>query len=402
MVDPGGERPGGIRGLLMPYPISTAVLFTITGAFPLFLTGAYAVRLQDDLDFGSAELGYAVSAYFILGAIGANRLGPWIDRFGVSLGLRLAASHSVVSGLIIALVATNWQWLAVGLAVAGFGNAFSNLASNRLIAARAGDTRQGVGFGAKQAGIPLASLTAGFLVSFLSVDVPWERTYAIFAGVAVVLALVAPTFREAGPRPAQAERGVGDAFRQLFVLAAAGAFGGATGNALAVFVVDSFESAGFSEAASARVLGFGSGAAVAARILVGRVIDRRRSGGYPELFMLMAVGVGGFGVLALAGGNRVVLLIGVMAAFSAAWGWPAVIYYTAVQNTSAPPATTTGFVLTGVFTGTIFGPPILGLIADNASFEWAWGTAAVMIGVGAALVLASRAIGTQREQAAAS
>lgn len=398
MVDPRVERPRGLRGLLAPYPITTAVLFTITGAFPLFLTGAYAVRLQDDLHFGSAELGYAVSAYFILGTIGANRLGPWIDRFGASLGLRLAAFHSVVSGLIIALVATSWQWLAVGLAVAGFGNAFSNLASNRLVAARAGESRQGIGFAAKQAGIPLASLTAGFLVSFLSVDVPWERTYAVFAGVAVVLVIVAPGLQDGVRRTPQKERGVGDAFAQLFVLAAAGGFGGATGNALAVFVVDSFESAGFSEASAARILGFGSGAAVVARILVGRVIDRRRSSGYPELFTLMAVGAVGFGVLALANGNRAVMLIGVIAAFSAAWGWPAVIYYTAVQNTSGPPATTTGFVLTGVFTGTIFGPPILGLIADNASFEWAWGTAAVMIGVGATLVLGSRAIGSHRKQ----
>ncbi len=389
----GTGPPGGIRRLLAPYPIATAVLFTITGAFPLFLTGAYAVRLQDALDFGSAELGYAVSAYFILGAIGASRLGPWIDRFGASLGLRVAAAHSVVSALVIALVATNWMWLGVGLAIAGFGNAFSNLASNRLIAGRAGDTRQGVGFGAKQAGIPLASLTAGFLVSFLDMDVPWERTYVAFAGFAAVMAVIAPGFRKGGtPRP-KTERGVGDAFRQLLVLAVAGGFGGATGNALAVFVVDAFEAAGFREAAAARVLGFGSAAAVAARILVGRVIDRRRSGGYPELFTLMAVGAAGFAILGLAGDNRALLLIGVMAAFSAAWGWPAVIYYTAVQNTAAPPATATGFVLTGVFTGTIFGPPLLGLIADTSSFQWAWGTAALMIGLGAALVLVSRSIG---------
>ncbi len=183
------------------------------------------------------------------------------------------------------------------------------------------------------------------------------------------------------------------------MLAIGGAFAGATGNSLAVFVVDAFHDVGFSESGAATVLAVGSGAAIVSRLAVGKIIDRRRSDGYDELMTLMVAGSVGFVVAASAGSNSTMLIIGIVAAFAAAWGWPAVIYHTAVQNSDVPPATATGFVLTGVFTGTIVGPPILGLIADSAGFRWSWALSAVLIGLSAGLVATSRATGRRRADA---
>lgn len=45
-------------------PIATAVVYTVAGVLPLYLTSAQAVRLQDDLAFGKTELGLTVSSFW--------------------------------------------------------------------------------------------------------------------------------------------------------------------------------------------------------------------------------------------------------------------------------------------------------------------------------------------------
>ena len=75
------------------------------------------------------------------------------------------------------------------------------------------------------------------------------------------------------------------------------------------------------------------------------------------------------------GGNRALILLGTLMAFATAWAWPAIIYFVAVRNTSVPPATATGVVLTGVFLGTLIGTPTLAVVADHSTYSVAWGLA---------------------------
>ncbi|MGI9585189.1 MAG: MFS transporter, partial [Acidimicrobiia bacterium] len=361
----------GPAGFWLQHPTTTAVLFMVVGALPLFLAGAYAVRFQEEFGFGSAEFGYAVASFFVLGAIGANRLGPWVDRLGASVGIRIATSLAVISTLLIAFVASSWQWIAVALAIAGLGNALVQLSTNRLIASGTTSSKHGVGFAAKQAGVPIASLAAGFLVSILG-PTPYQATFVGFAIVALVLVAIAPRRPRDRTPPGKPTRDIGASFKQLLALAVAGSLAGATGNSLAVFAVDAFESVGFSEGSAATVLAIGSAAAVAARLLVGKLIDWRESDGYQELTILMIAGSIGFLVAASSAGNATLLIVGVIGAFASAWGWPAVIYYTAVRTSDAAPATASGVVLTGVFAGMMVGPLIIGLIADAVGFRWSW------------------------------
>lgn len=364
-------------GPLVRRPITTAVLYAVVGSFPLFLAGAYAVRLQEDLGATRSQFGYAAAAYFATAALATPPLSRLVDRHGARVGGIVAALGGSLAAAIVGTATTNWIVLGLALGITGVANAAGQLGGNRILASRVSSERQGVGFGAKQAAVPFGSFIAGATVSVLGLSVPWNVTFSGYVVVGVAVALLAPDLEVRGSGDGQG-RGVGPVERPvLLALAAAGGVVGATGNALVVLVVDAFESSGFSPSVAAGVLAFGSGAAVAGRLAIGWFIDRRRTDGYPELTAVIVTGAVGFAALTVAGGNRVLLLVGVALGFAAGYGWPAIIYYVTVRNSTAPPATATGFVLTGVFLGAIAGPAVFATLADRFGYQTAWGAAAM-------------------------
>ena len=372
------------------FPITTSVLFAIVGSYPLFLAGAYAVRIQEDLGASKSQFGWAAAAYFAAGSIGSIYLGRLVDKHGTRFGGITASVGGAVSMLIIGLLAQHWLVLFLALALTGFSNVAGQLSGNRIIAAYVGSERQGLGFGAKQGAVPLGSFIAGLAVASLGSGVTWRTTFVVSAAFSLSLALFAPEFGAISASETPRLRGVGADAKSLLALAIAGALFGATGNALAVLVVDSFETAGFSPTVAASVLAYGSAAAIIGRVSIGLVVDHRGTNGFSELIVVVLMGVLGFAALAIAGESVVLLAIGVGLGFAAGWGWPAVIYFTTARSSTAPPATSTGFVLTGVFFGAVVGPPLFATIAERASYQAAWTTAAIMTSIGIIGVLLSR------------
>jgi predicted MFS family arabinose efflux permease len=380
------------RGLLLPFPIATAVFYTVIGIMPMYLVSAYALRLQRDLGFGTAELGYTVSACFVAAGVGSMTLGPLIDRVGTAVGLRTASIGSAVAVLAVALVASNWLMVAAALAISGLSHTIGQLTCNSLLTREVASGSQGKGFAGKQAAIPFAALLAGLLVWLLGASISWRATFISFAVVCLAAAALTPSSLHV-PKPIERQRRrLGHAAAPLTALAMAGAFAALASNSLAVLAVDAFATAGFSEAAAARVLFFGSAAAIAARTAVGWDIDRRRASGFRELTLMMAFGSTGFLLLAIAGGSRPILFGGALLAFAAGWGWPAVIYFTAATNSGIPPATATAFALSGVYVGTVIGPPVFGLIAEHTGYPTAWAFGAAALAVGSVMTQVSRSL----------
>ena len=380
--------PGDVR-TATGWPIAIAMLFTVIGGWPLFFVTAYSVTLQAEMSFGGSELGFAVSGYFV-GSLVASRLGRVVDRLGVTFGLRTSALLSAASGILIVSVARSWQWVAACLVVSGMANSVGQLASNRMLA---GLTRQGLGLGMKQAAAPLQGLSAGLIVSAVGVHVPWRSVIVAVSLLMVVAAVALPARLVSSGERAPKRGGLGAYRYQLLTLAAAGSIGGATGNTLALLAVDSLSMAGFSEAGAVRALAIGSGVAVLARVLAAWWLDHTGTNGYRDLIGLMLAGSLGFLLVSMAGavgGNRALILLGTLMAFATAWAWPAIIYFVAVRNTTVPPATATGVVLTGVFLGTLIGTPTLAVVAEHSTYSVAWGVAGVASLTAAGLALASR------------
>jgi len=376
--------------LLTTRPVTTSVLFTVSGAFPLFLAAAQTARLQEDLGFGTRELGLAVAAYFVVAAAGSLLLGRAVDWMGPTASFRLSGAVAVVSALTIAMLAQSWSAIALGLGIAGLANTFAQLGSNLVLADRVPDRRQGLAFGIKQAAIPMGTLLAGLAVATIASEADWRIPFLVYALVAAMLALVTPTFPHQIHREHPRAR-MGQVVRgPLLALLVAGALGAATGNSLALLLVDSFVVAGFKETVAASFLALGSAASIGARVATGWYVDHNRAGGFPELASLMLIGSAGFALLAVSGDSRLLLLLGVLLGFAAGWGWPAVIYYVSVRVGRATPATATGFVLTGTYSGTVLGPPLFASLAEAASYREAWAVAAVCLASAAAMVMVAR------------
>ena len=374
--------------LLAERPLATAVLYSVVASFPLFFAGGFAVRLQQDLSMSKSQFGLSVSAYFITSAVGSFTIGSLIDKFGARAGFLIAAIGGGVASILVA-ISSSFIPFALALAVAGISNTSGQLAGNRVLAG-IGPARQGLGFGVKQAAVPFGSFLAGAVVGAVGAEIDWRGAFFVYSIFAFLVATVAPD----GPGKASAKdprRPVGQDWPCLMALAIAGSLGGAAGNGLAVLTVDAFAESGYSQSVSATALAIGSGLTIVARTSIGWFAGHRNTSGFVELGSAMALGATAFGLMAISGDLRVLLWVGLILAFLGAWGWPGVMYYTVIRNTTTTPGTATGFVVTGVFIGGIIGAPLLASIAERWTYETAWSTASVMGVVATTLVvLASR------------
>lgn len=375
------------RVFLGSRPITTAIVYTVVGVFPLYLTAAQSVRLQEELGFDRTRLGLVIGAFYLVSAIASKMVGPILDRRGPDLGLRYAGVVTLVAAGLAA-AAGGWVSLGVAMAVGGLSNALGQIASNLVVATEVAFDRTGRAFAAKQAAVPVGAMLAGLAVPWVGLTTSWRVPFVIAAGAGLVMTIVAPSF-DTGDRPAVDRRSlkVTPALAAFMVMAA---IGGGIGNSLASFVTDASVTIGFSQTAGARILTTGSIVAIGARLAIGQVADRRQQTGVEELMGLLGIAVVGFGLLGMAGESTTVFVVGVLLAFAGSWGWQGVMFYSVVRLIPMPAATSTGAVAAGAYLGTMVMPPLVGFGADRYSYGVVFGLQAILVLVGIAAVLTSR------------
>lgn len=371
------------------------MLYTVVAVLPLYLTTAQAVRLQHELDFGRVELGLAVAFFYLASSISSRTLGPTIDRLGVTLSFRIGGGLSMAASLTIGGLANGWVPIGLFLGLAGLSNTFAQLASNKAVVSEVGGSRQGFGFGMKQAAVPVGSLIAGLAVPLIGFDVSWRWPFVGAATVAALALVIAPHYPGVLPEPRRARAKLTG---PLLTLTAAAFVAGGLGNSVASFVVDAAASAGFSNGTAVRLLSVGSVAAILVRITAGLVIDKRQQRGVVELITTLGVSVIGFGVLAMAGENQTLFVIGVVLSFAGAWGWPGIMYYVVTRTSRLPAATATGMVLSGAYLGTVVWPPLFGIAADEISYDATFTIAAAMMLIALTAVVLSQRLAPHPSQ----
>jgi MFS family permease len=236
--------------------------------------------------------------------------------------------------------------------------------------------RQGVAFGAKQAAVPLAGLVAGLAVPVIALVAGWRAAFFGAAAISAGALLYAPGLGRPGTRaPAARPRPT----RLLVLMGIFGLLGGAVGNSLPAFAVDSAVTRGIGEGAAGLILALGSATAVVGRIGAGLVVDRRGSAGYTELLALTVAGSLALAVLAASGGSDALFVVAIVASFGCAWSWQGLIYYAAVRSHPSAPGAATAVVLSSVYAGNVIGPVVVGLVAEHRSYDAAWGLAAVVL-----------------------
>ena len=368
-------------------PVLLAIAVATAGVLPVFLTGALAVRVRSQLGFGAAALGLAVAVFFTTAALASALLGRIVHRIGSHRGMRLAAVVGAISLLGVALLARSWVGLVACLVIGGFANALSHPATNLSLAREVPPERQGLSFGIKQSAIPAATLLSGLAVPTLAVTVGWRWAFAGAAALAVIVALLVPAGTSAA-HPVKEARS-GDARTGPLVLLALGiGLGSTAATPLGAFVVESSVASGLRVETAGLLLALGSAVNITVRILFGHLADGMRGGRLRLVVAMLGIGVVGFAMLAT--GMDALLVVGVLLAFGAGWGWPGLFNFAVVKTSPGAPAVATGITQTGASSGAALGPLFFGFVVQGTSYAIAWSVCGALALAAAATILTGR------------
>jgi MFS family permease len=378
---------GGPNNHLNYRPVLLAIAVATAGVLPVFLTGALAVQMRSELDFGEGALGLAVAVFFTTAALASALLGRMVQRIGSHRGMRLAAVVGAISLLGVALLARSWAGLVACLVIGGFANALSHPATNLSLSREVPPERQGLSFGIKQSAIPAATLLSGLAVPTLAVTVGWRWAFAGAAALAVIVALLVPAGTSA-PRPVKEARS-GDARTAPLILLACGiGLGSTAATPLGAFVVESSVASGLRVETAGLLLALGSAVNITVRILFGHLADGMRSGRLRLVVAMLGIGVVGFAMLAT--GMDALLVIGILLAFGAGWGWPGLFNFAVVKTSPGAPAVATGITQTGASAGAALGPLFFGFVVQGTSYTIAWSVCGALALAAAATILTGR------------
>lgn len=384
-------------GMLM---LSASALTTL-GAIPPFLLGAQAVLMQQDLGFGAAGLGIAVSTFFAVAA-GVTILGSrLLDRMAGPVGRVVSGAFVAAGGLGVALLVHDWRSLVAAMAVLGVANAACQGTSNKTVATVLPAHRRGLGFGMKQSAVPAAIMLGGLAVPTTTELFGWRSTFVVTGtvGLLVLLTSLPHVLRQrqrgsdqAGPSPrvGQPERIDAAPWGPLLLCAVAITCASMAANFIGAYLASWAHDVGLTIGQAGLLMAAGSGASVVVRIASGIQADRRHGG---NLAVVAAMIASGALCLALIGGVPepwAATVFGFLA-FAAGWSWPGLMLYAVARVGRDAPTRASSVVQAGAFTGGALGPALLGLIVSTVSFQGAWFAASGLFVLAFTLTMLARA-----------
>jgi MFS family permease len=336
---------------------------------PGFLPASLAPRIRDDFVFGDSTLGLAVALFYVVSACGSIPAGRLVDRVGAARGMWLAAACTACSCLAVVTLARSAASLTAVMLIGGVGNALGGPSVSSLLKREVAVHRQGLAFGAQQAGAPLGALLAGLALPAVAIPFGWRWAFlaaAVFAVGAVVCAprtgATGVPSRPAGRRPR--------ALTSVHALGVAAVLASAAGVGFVSFLVTYAVDHGMSEVAAGLLLAGVSLVATVSRIVVGIVADRAGQEPLRPVATMLAASVAGY--LLLTAGEPAVIAAAALLAGSLGWAWPGGLNLAVVQRSPGAPAWAVGVMMTGLFVGAIVGPLLTGFLAENDLFTLAW------------------------------
>jgi len=366
-----------------------AAAMTTLGALPVFLLSAQSVLIREELHFGDAQLGLAVSAFFGAAAMASFFAGALADRLGRRIGTLVAGGLTMVVALLVAVLAQSFVVLLLLLVLAGVANAAMQMTSNLTLARSVDAGHRGLAFGVKQSAIPTAILLGGLAVPTVGAVVGWRWT---FVGLAVAAALVVlaglrlpPT---AATLPDQEEERDRPPKGALVVSAVAMVLASAATNSLGSFAPSWGFRVGLTPSEAGLLVAAGSAVSVLVRVASGALADRRRGRNLPVVSAYLVAGAVGLVVMSYDHVPSVV--VGTLVAFGIGWAWPGLLLFAVVRVGRDSPAAASGTIQAGAFAGGAFGPALFGLLVASTSFETSWRVTAAVMLVSASLLVVAR------------
>lgn len=369
--------------------VGGASALTTLGTIPVFLLGAQAVFIRSDLDFDELRFGIAVSAFFASAAVSALLGGRLLDRLGRRRSTVVAGVLAAVGGFGTAWATYSWSSLLVLMVVLGAANAACQVTSNLTLARAVPANRRGLGFGVKQAAIPLAILIAGLAVPVVGAVVGWRWTFTLTGvaglGVTIMGLRLPPGSSDKTDRSGGRDR---PPMSALLAVMAAVMVASAAANSLGSFVgLWGFE-VGLTPSEAGLLMATGSALNIMVRVFSGHRADLREGRNLPVVALQMLVGAAALALLSLPSPWTVVPAA--LLAFGLGWSWPGLLLYAVVRVGRDSPGAASGVVQAGAFVGGAAGPALFGLVVGSVGFAAAWQMAAALFLLAALLVLFAR------------
>lgn len=365
-------------------------MFTVFGIAYSF--GAFFDSMAEEFDTGSGAtalmFSITISASFIFG-LWTGRAG---DRYGPRPVLLVGAA-SLATGLMLTAAVPNIYlgYLTYGLGV-GLGVACGYVP---MVSAVGGwfERQRATALGVAVAGIGMGTLAGAPLAARLIEATSWRTAYVIFAIGGATLMLLAATVAERGPAAVAVDRPrpLGELLRitdfaRLYastIFASLGLF------VPFVFIASYAEERGTSEVAAALLLGLIGGASIVGRLGLGALADRL---GATRLYQMSFTVMAGSHLIWLVAGDRFAMLILYAVVLGVGYGGfialaPAV---TALRFGIDGLGGVLGTLYTAAGVGSLFGPPLAGVLRDEFGYDVAILFAAVVSAVAVLILLPLR------------
>jgi MFS family permease len=358
---------------------------------PGFLTASLAPRIRTDFAFGDSTLGLAVGLFYVVSASGSVPAGRLVDRVGAARGMRLAAGFTAISCMAVAALAQSAASLTALILIGGLGNALGGPSVSALLKREVATHRQGLAFGAQQAGAPLGALAAGLALPAVAIPFGWRWAFVASSALALLAVALAPRGTAATAGAATGSRRP-QAFTSVHALGVAAVLASAAGVGFVSFLVTYAVGNGMSEAVAGLLLAGVSLAATISRIALGVFADRAGKEPLRPVATMLAASV--IGYLLLTAAEPGVIAAAALLAGGLGWAWPGGLTLAVVQRSPEAPAWAVGVMMTGLFVGAVVGPLLTGFLAEQDLFTAAWIACATL-----ALLAAGTIVATLRGEA---
>lgn len=373
------ENPLNDSRLTRKAILTAASVNTVCG-LPASLLGALLIEMSVDLGIGLVQVGVAVGLFRGVGVLSITAMGTLSDRLGATQSLRIAVLVSGGASLGLGLLARSYGSLMAFLVVGALAKSLAQPAANRLLVKRVDQRKRGIAFGLKQSAAPAATMLAGLSVPLVALTVSWRAAY-IIVGVLGCLAYISIRPHQSNrtrPNPKAAEASGAGPLAAKSIVAFAFAFGLSTfaSSAVSTFFVATAINAGISGNTAGLFLALAGASAIIVRLATGIAADRMMSGHGTLCASLLLLGA--FGVVLLALQTPASVATGGILALAGTWGFNAVFWYVVLGHFPQEPGRVTGLIMPGGLIGGIFGPVIVGTLAEAGDFYLAWSVTGVI------------------------
>ncbi|WP_283134831.1 MFS transporter [Rhizohabitans arisaemae] len=381
------RAPGGGRSITALLTLAMTV-----SMLQVFVIGALGPFLVAEAGVSRTLLGFTTTAGFGAAALLSLAAGGWVDRLGAR---RCLVALLVVAALALTLIGLSAGSLALlaAVAVGGLPMALANPATNKIIIAAVEPARRGGVTGWKQSGVPLGAFVAGVPLAALAAWTDWRNALWAAAGLALLTAVWAvralPSDHAPQAKPTQPSGQARTAGHIRWLAAFSLLLGAGTAAVNTYLALFGTERLGLVPVVAAWLVALVGTAGVIGRVGWANLAGRR---GHAENLLAPLTLVAAAGALLLATAPWVSPLVWVGAAVVGSFAVPAnAVTMLAVIQRSEPGRTgrDTAIASGGFFAGFAVGPPLFGLLVDQAGYSSGWLLVAAEFTVAAAIGLAA-------------